>query len=50
MNSGIADIIDAALAMTNTPGGKRLVSTPDSAEPEFVEKTSPVKAFAGYPR
>lgn len=50
MNSGIADIIDAALAMTNTPGGKRLVSTPDSAEPEFVEKTSPVQAFKGYPR
>ena len=50
MNSGIADIIDAALAMTNTPGGKRLVSTPDSVEPEFVGKTSPVKSFAGYPR
>jgi hypothetical protein len=49
-NSGIEKIIDAALAMTDTPGGKRLVSTPDSAEPDFVEKTSPVKAFSGYPR
>ena len=49
-NSGIEKIIDAALAMTNTPGGKRLVSTPDSAEPDFVEKASPVRAFAGYPR
>lgn len=49
-NSGIEKIIDAALAMTNTPGGKRLVSTPDSAEPDFVEKTSPVRAFKGYPR
>ena len=49
-NSGIADIIDAALAMTNTPGGKRLVSTPDSAEPDFVATTSPVKPFVGYPR
>lgn len=49
-NSGIEKIIDAALAMTDTPGGKRLVSTPDSAEPDFVEKASPVRAFAGYPR
>ena len=49
-NSGIEKIIDAALAMTNTPGGKRLVSTPDSVEPDFVEKHSPVRAFAGYPR
>jgi hypothetical protein len=49
-NSGIEKIIDAALTMTNTPGGKRLVSTPDSAEPDFVEKQSPVRAFAGYPR
>lgn len=50
MNSGIGDIIDAALAMTNTPGGKKLVSTADSVEPEFVATTSPVKPFAGYPR
>jgi hypothetical protein len=49
-NSGIDKIIDAALAMTNTPGGKRMVSTPDSAEPDLVAKVSPVKPFAGYPR
>lgn len=49
-NSGVAKIIDAALAMTDTPGGKSMVSTPESDEPDFVEKTSPVKAFAGYPR
>ena len=49
-NSGIEKIIDAALAMTDTPGGKRMVSTSDSAEPDFVGTTSPVKAFAGYPR
>jgi len=36
------------LAMTNTPGGKRLVSTPDSEEPDFVVTQSPVKAFRGY--
>lgn len=50
MNSGIEQVIDKALAMTKTPGGKELVSTADSDEPEFVETTSPVKAFKGYPR
>ena len=48
MNSGISKIIDAALAMTNTPGGKRLVSSPESQEPNFVAAQSPIKAFKGY--
>ena len=48
MNAGIAQVIDQALAMTKTPGGKRLVSTPDSTEPTFVDTTSPVKPFKGY--
>lgn len=50
MNSGIGKIIDAALDMTHTPGGKRLVSTPQSDEPPFVGATSPIKPFTGYPR
>jgi hypothetical protein len=50
MGPNVADIIDQALAMTNTPGGKKLVSTGPSEEPNFVEKTSPLKAFKGYPR
>ena len=50
MNSGIADVIDKALAMTKTPGGKELVSTPTSTEPKLVDTVSPVKAFKGYPR
>ena len=50
MNSSVAGVIDQALAMTNTPGGKKMVSTPDSTEPDFVDKISPVKAFKGYPR
>jgi len=50
MNAGIQPVIDAALKMTGTKGGKRIVSTPDSDEPEFVEKKSPVKGFKGYPR
>jgi hypothetical protein len=50
MNSGIEQIIDQALQMTKTSGGKELVSTPASTEPALVDKTSPVKAFKGYPR
>ena len=50
MNSGIKNVIDAALKMTKTPGGKKIVSTPDSTEPDFVDNQSPVRAFKGYPR
>jgi hypothetical protein len=50
MVPSIDKVIDAALKMTKTPGGKKLVSTPTSTEPDFVDKTSPVKAFKGYPR
>lgn len=50
MNAGIAPMIDAALRMTNTPGGKHLVSTADSTEPDLVNHESPVKPFQGYPR
>jgi hypothetical protein len=48
MNAGIAQIIDTALTMTATPGGKKIVSTPDSTEPTFVDTQSPVKPFNGY--
>ena len=47
-NNGVAKIIDAALVMTDTPGGKKLVSTPASDEPNFVDKQSPIKPFKGY--
>jgi hypothetical protein len=47
-NHGVAEIIDAALTMTKTPGGKKLVSTPDSSEPDFIDNQSPIKAFKGY--
>lgn len=50
MNSGIEQVIDAALSMTKTPGGKKIVSSPASDEPNFVKTQSPVKAFKGYPR
>lgn len=48
MNSGIGRVIDVALKMTNTKGGKRLVTTPKSDEPNFVVTQSPVKPFKGY--
>lgn len=41
-------IIDQALKMTKTPGGKKLVSTPQSDEPAFVDTKSPVIGFKGY--
>jgi hypothetical protein len=50
MTQGIEKVIDRALAMTNTPGGKTLVSSADSKEPDLVNDQSPVRAFAGYPR
>jgi len=48
MNASIEPVIDQALAMTNTPGGKKFVSTPTSTEPDFVDKVSPIRAFKGY--
>lgn len=49
-NNNVDPVIDAALKMTKTPGGKKLVSTPESDEPAFVDKASPIKAFKGYAR
>jgi len=49
-NDNVDDVVDMALKMTKTPGGKRLVSSPHSEEPDFVKDTSPIKAFKGYPR
>lgn len=42
--------IDLALKMTNISGGKISISSKDSEEPGYVDTTSPVKAFKGYPR
>lgn len=50
MVPSIDKVIDAALKMTKTPGGKKMVSSGPSEEPPTVEKTSPLKAFKGYPR
>jgi len=50
MNHSVDKIIDAALQMTNTPGGKQMVSTGPSEEPKFIDTKSPITAFKGYPR
>lgn len=50
MNKGVAGIIDQALKMTKTKGGKKLVTSAESEEPPATNKTSPIKAFRGYPR
>jgi hypothetical protein len=50
MAPGVDQLIDAALQMTKTPGGKRLVSSGPSEEPAFVANKSPINAFKGYPR
>ena len=48
MSPSVAEIIDKALAMTHTPGGKEMVSTPTSTEPDFVDTKSPINSFKGY--
>ena len=49
-DSNVDPVIDMALTMTKTPGGKKLISSADSREPAGTETTSPVVAFKGYPR
>jgi hypothetical protein len=50
IDGNVDPIIDQALQMTNTPGGKKLVGTANSHEPPGIDTTSPVTAFKGYPR
>lgn len=49
-DANVDPVIDRALAMTNTPGGKKIVSSPESREPDSVATVSPIRAFAGYAR
>lgn len=49
-DANVDPVIDMALKMTKTPGGKKLVSTAASKEPATVDHVSPVKPFQGYPR
>lgn len=47
-NDNVDEIIDKALKMTGTPGGKVLVGTKESEEPSDVNDISPIRAFKGY--
>jgi hypothetical protein len=49
-NNSVESVIDQALKMSGLPAKKIQISTPNSLEPGSVNHTSPVKAFAGYPR
>ena len=49
-DENVDPVIDLALKMTDTPGGKRPVSTDASEEPGYVDTVSPIRPFAGYPR
>ena len=49
-NDNVEAVIDQALALTDTPGGKHLVGSKESQEPEIVNQQSIVKPFKGYPR
>jgi hypothetical protein len=49
-SNNVDPIIDTALKMTKTPGGKQSVSTLASEEPAFVDTKSPINSFKGYPR
>lgn len=49
-DANVDPVIDLALKMTKTPGGKKLVSSAPSEEPKGVDTVSPVRAFKGYPR
>ena len=49
-NDGVGKVIDRALKMTDTPGGKQLISSELSTEPGLVNSKSPIKPFKGYQR
>jgi hypothetical protein len=49
-DANVDPVIDKALSMTKTPGGKKLVSSSESQEPQTTGKQSPIKPFKGYPR
>ena len=50
INGTVDPIIDKALKMAGISGGKKAIGTATSEEPPSTDKTSPVKAFKGYPR
>lgn len=49
-NDSVEEIIDRALQLTDTPGGKQLIGSMTSQEPATTTTRSPVVGFQGYPR
>lgn len=49
-NDNVEAVLDAALKLTQTPGGKKLIGSKKSQEPKLVDNSSPIRAFRGYPR
>jgi hypothetical protein len=49
-DSNVDPVIDMALKMTRTPGGKHLISSAESEEPSSIDTRSPINSFKGYPR
>ena len=49
-DDSVAPLIDKALTLSGTPGGKIAVSTKPSVEPGTTNTVSPVRTFKGYPR
>ena len=47
-NDSVDEVIDKALKMTGTPGGKITVGTKESEEPFDTATQSPIKPFKGY--
>jgi len=47
-NSGIEEVIDKALGMMEIPGGKQLIGSKHSEEPETTVSQSPIKGFKGF--
>ena len=47
-NNTVDKVIDRALEMTGTPGGKELIGTLESEEPNDTNTVSVVQAFKGY--
>lgn len=50
LDPSVGEHIETALAMMKLSGGKQLISTKKSEEPEYVQSNSPLSSFRGYPR
>jgi len=49
-NDSVEEIIDRALELTGMPGGKQLIGSINSREPQSTDTRSPIVGFKGYPR